>query len=444
MNSEGDQTLLIRPKYRAITYNWDILSKYGSEANLYCLTDFQAAWLSSNTSYFAWKTRWENCPCTDEELALMRAELDYNLTNCFDTRWMGNLNYLFERSVNEQLQEFADEYALGGIAGINADTPTDFYNGDASSDRDIALCMACDTYVRSYLNVWLQQAALLIGLVSVLGIFVASTPFIGLIAGVVIAGLAFITQTAVDAVNDSDAVNDVICCMFNGLYSQTVTEANFQAALDGCAFTVGSNQEIIRSLMVGDLAQSKNWFSFLDALGQSYVLISAGVTFNCDCVPAPVQWQWDSSFTVTKNVFVPKNSGYGDLAGWTSGTGWTTKSNQLSPTGYSRLQYITSSFSDTRIKVVTMVFDLTKGSFNNTSQAVYSIVLWLGGVQVANTQVSFASASNGTNKVFTLTTNVICDQIDILVRSSSQPTATYSGAVKLTSLHIEGEGSNPF
>jgi len=67
MNSD-EYYYLQNKRWRAITYNWDILSTYGNGSKLYCLTDFQAAWLLSNTEYMRWSKRCENCPCSQFDM----------------------------------------------------------------------------------------------------------------------------------------------------------------------------------------------------------------------------------------------------------------------------------------------------------------------------------------------------------------------------------------
>lgn len=445
----SQNTNLLKKQWRALTYDWDILATYGNESKLYCLTDFQAAWLLSNTDYMAWANRWSNCPCTEDDMYAMKAELEYNLMNCFDTRWMGQLEYVYQRAAEEQLEGFQIAYDADGIPGINEDTPTDYYNGDDSYNRQLALCMACDTYVRSYLNNWLQQAALLIGLVSILGIFVSSTPFIGLIACVIIGGLAFITQTAIDAVNDAEAVNDVICCMFNGLYGQLVNEAHFQDSLDGCTFESGTNAGIVRDIIASDLNQSKNWFTFLNALGDSWILLEAGVDYTCDCVPEPPTWAYESQFTVDQDGWQAYVGSLGNPAAtYLSPLYWNYNSVQVIPGGYWRSCGIEYNFdSPAHVDHISMIFALTKGSYGTPSQNAIAIQARIGGVTgtlVAEVTTIFSTATNGDPKTMSLTVNADIDYIYLFVRSSNQASASYSGSCRIYSCNVDGQGDNPF
>jgi len=443
MASMDEYYYLSKKSFRALIVNWEQASQYDmSNGKLYCLSDFQAQWLLSNAEYMRWGTRWSNCPCNQTDLDAMHAELEYNLMNCFDTRWMGQLDYVYQRANDEQLELFELEYDVDGIPGINEDTPTDDYNGDDSLNRQKALCMACDTYVRSYLNAWLQQAQLLIGVVSILGVFVFTTPFIGLIALSILGGLAYITQTAINAVNAADAVSDVICCMYSGLYGQAVNQANFIASLDGCAFGIGSNQAIVRDLIASDLNQNKNWYSFLNALGDSWVLLEAGVDYTCACVPEPT-WSHSFDFTVTDGGFVVSTSGLvsGNQGVWISGTGWRYGDGVFASNVSRRAVNISRSNTPTPFTKVQLTFDLTKGTWVNPAEQEFNFnVPTLGAINLSN-----SAMVNGSNQLYEISgspTNV--GSMSIRLLSSLTNNGTFSGSVVLKSLYIEGTGVDPF
>lgn len=445
----SQNTNLLKKQWRAITYDWDILATYGQESNLYCLTDFQAAWLLSNTDYMAWKNRWSNCPCTEDDMYAMKAELEYNLMNCFDTRWMGQLQYMYDQLQNDQLEEYQIEYDADGIAGINEDTPTDFYNGDDSLNRQKALCMACDIYIRSYLNQFLDSASQeLTGLI-VAGVVVQLVPGFGLIAGAILAGLAYLTQQYVDACNDSDAINDLVCCMFNGLYDQNVNQEHFEDSLAGCDFEPGTNQFRLQGLVSSDLNQIKNWFSFLDALGKAWDLLEKGISYTCDCVPEPPTWIYNSQFTVDEDGWQAYVGLSGNpAAAYLSPLYWNYNSVQVNPGQYWRACAIEYTFDNpTHVDDIEMIFALSKGAFANTAQPAYAIQARLGGESgtlVYQNNVSFAAATNGDPKTLSVNVNAVVDYIYLFTRSSSQPSASYSGSCRIYSTQITGQGDNPF
>lgn len=297
MNS-SEYTYLQKKKWRAITYNWDTLSTYGNRSNLYCLTDFQVAWLLSNTEYMRWGSRWVDCPCSQSDLDAMKAEMEYNLMSCIDIQpWQ--LDYVYEQTQNAQRDRYQDLYDLGGIPELNADTPTDFYSGDGSDERIDALCMACDTYVNSFVANWLEIARRANTALNFSILVVRFVPYIGTVAAIALKALSVVTQVAIDAMADEDAVNEVICCMYTTLDGSAVNQANFETCLDACGFAPGSNVSIVRDLVSADIDNFKNWLTFLNALGDSYVWMQAGVDYRCPCNV------WDYEIDLTSILILP-------------------------------------------------------------------------------------------------------------------------------------------
>lgn len=429
-------------KWRAITPDWNVLSTYSEHSKLYCLTDFQAAWLLSQTEYMHWKTRWQNCPCTQSDLDAMKAGLEYNLMNCFDTRWMGQLQYVYDEQSAEQLDVFQTAYDAGGIPALNPDTPTDFYDGNGSVARVNALCMACDTYVRSYLNNWLSKAALFIGLVSILGIFVSVTPVTGLIAGVIIGGLAFMTQTVVDAIADEQAVEDVVCCMFTTLQNSAVNELNFEISLGACGFPVGSNQAIIRDLVASDMNQFKNWLSFLNTLGDCYVFMLAGVDYTCPCQVTPT-WTHLFDFEASDGGWTQITTGIvsGTAGVWVAGSGWQATDTSYNPSTFRRLALIERTFPSTVITKITVTYDLTK----DTTWANPAEFIINDAYVSAQARLTYANAVDGNGQTIIDSGSNTRTKLTLRHLSSlSNTPGHYAGIATIKSIFIEGEGTNPF
>lgn len=268
-------------QWRAITYDYLGLATNSDISRLYCLTDFQVAWLLSNVPYYNWKPRWENSEHTQVELNDEMANLEYALMSCLQLQ-PASLDYLYDRAMVEDLAIYDSAYGGGGIPELNENTPTDFYNGDDSIIRREALCTACNIYVRSYINNWIAKAQLTLGITIVASVVVSISLVGGVIAGTLLAGLALITQTALLAMQDNNAIDNVVCCMYNGLLSQTVTQDNWDESLDSCGFDVGSNEAIIRDIVASDITQFDNWLTFLNSLGDAFVLADNGVT-SCPC-----------------------------------------------------------------------------------------------------------------------------------------------------------------
>lgn len=441
---DRDRVLQQNKRWRAISYDWDILSAYGQSRRLYCLSDFQVAWLLSTAPYMGWKSRWENCPCTPEELANMTAELEADLMMCCDFN-PPDIGFVKGQINQQTLQEYQDRFDSGGIPELNPNTPTTFYSGTGSIEEVNALCMAVDTYIRSYLDSWRQTALATLALGGIALIFTAVNPLLGLIAGLVVTGLSFITKTATDAATDETAIQQLVCCMNTALDGADVTEANFQTSLDACGFTTGSNASIIRDIVASDLDKQGNWLSFLNALGDATVLTQANVVFDCPCAN---NWAWTSDFNTDQNIWVPiaLNPPFDtDRAVWNVGTGWNFVDSQLDTAVFRRNCSIVATFPSTQIDSFQMVWDLTNGTYNPaiTQLAVQFV---LGGVVQSSQSFASGSISNGNDKVFNFggTLPVTADEIRVFNACSNNNVASFSGNVKIDEFTITGFGTNPF
>jgi hypothetical protein len=344
-------TPLQKKAWRAITYDYEGLASYSDTARLYCLTDFQVAWLQSNVLYYNWLTRWTNQNATQKELDEQQAELENALMTCIQLQ-PSQIEYLYKEQMTQTLDEYNTLFDSGGIPELNSNTPTDFFSGDDSSDRLDALCSACNVYVRTYAQNWIQVAQATLAVVAVIGIFASITVVGGIIASVLVGGLAFITSVALDAMQDNDALDNVVCCMRDELNGRAITSANFETALDSCGFTVGSNEAIIRDIIASDLDKQDNYLSFINALGDQYVLSQIGV-YSCPCAP---QWSktWlngDGTPTVDDWTIV-----YGT---YDSGNDRITETNVNASSDASRTEYLIPAGKTTTITKMTMTYDVS-------------------------------------------------------------------------------------
>lgn len=294
MSVESTYVTLQNKKWRAITYNYvNLMDGLSEGSKLYCLTDFQRTWLMSNIDYMRFPTRWTNLSITKDELNQLADDLELALMSCVDIQPY-QVEFTYNQTVKQTLDNFQSAYDLGGISELNPNTPTDFYDGDGSDNRESALCTACKIYVYSYAANWVTVAQTTLGIAVLFGIAASLSIVGGIIASVLVGGLAFITQTAIDAMTDEDALDNVACCMYNALQGQVVGQSIFENSLDACGFLVGSNESIVRDIISADLDKFKNWLSFLNSVGDSFVYAEAGIS-DCPCPDICTQL-WD--FTI--------------------------------------------------------------------------------------------------------------------------------------------------
>jgi len=420
MNPHSSNQSLSSKKYRAITYDYEALQLFSTESKLYCLTDQQVAWIRANIPYYFWKTRWTNLNISNEKLSENASELEYALMSCLDLQ-PATIQYIYDREVKKQLELFNTLYNSGGIAVLNPDTPTDFFNGDDSDDRNSALCTALTIYVRTYIQNWVTQAQIALGVVVVVGIVASISVVGGLIASVLVGGLALITQTALDAMADDGAINDVICCMLSNLENTAVSQVNWEASLDSCGFDVGSNQAIIRDIVASDIEQFDNYLSFLNSLGDSFVLAESGVSVCVECLDV---WEHDIDFTIDQQGFVISQGNYNarlECACWNPGPG--QENRLIAKLTFSQDVVITNIELDTDINTSNrgggwcVVFDQQFGSPVATGSSVPK------GRQTWSTG-------------FSRTQDTL--QLDI---NQSKPCSGYGYVYGMT---VHGEGYNPF
>ena len=309
---------LEKKAWRAIQYDWDTLVTAIGGGKLYCLTDFQATWLQANVEYLRWQTRQVNCPCTPEELATLADELELALMSCVDFQPY-QLDYVYNNQVQQKVNELQTLWQ-GNPSDLNPNSPDDNFNGNNSTDRNNALCNACKIFVYSYSQNWVRTAQTVLGVTFVIGLLASITLIGGMVATVLVGGLAFITSTALDAMQDEDALDDVVCCMYNALLNQAISQTTFEQSLDACGFLPGSNQAIIRDIISSDLVQFPNYLSFLEQLGLQFVLAEAGVV-DCPCDPSPM-WTQNFDFTIDDQGFVPSTVSAITRAVYHPGDGW--------------------------------------------------------------------------------------------------------------------------
>jgi len=168
--------------------------------------------------------------------------------------------------------EGLDDGTVGSFAPDAPDTTWDTDSGDATQAeidrRDAALCWAVAQYLAEILRLTAAQVNEAGALAQVVGtILTFFSPPIGLVVG--LTGL--LTKTFFQAlVNDPAAVQKVICCMYDGLTGEAVNFDTFQASLDDCGFTFGTNEAQIAGLVAQLNADEANYRVFTRFVGKAF------------------------------------------------------------------------------------------------------------------------------------------------------------------------------
>lgn len=195
-------------------------------------------------------------------------------------------------------------------------------DGEQTSDeaglRATALCLA----VRQYVNQSMYDAYQLVLSRAQEPADAAAAQFLlnGIIAyivGIVVLFLDAAKTVAdiLDALNDSDAMDDVVCALYSALNGREISQAEFTAAINGLA-VAGEHQATIVEILQLNAAHDSNWHYMLDLMGASYNAAQAGAAGDC-CQP-----DWSCEGWVDLRAGVPP--GVNILAGtWVPGVGVT-------------------------------------------------------------------------------------------------------------------------
>ena len=427
-------------RWRAIGYNWDILSNYDNTSRLYCLTDFQAAWLLSNTEYMRWSSRWQNCPCTQADLDAMKAEMEFNLMSCVDFQpWQ--LQALYEDAQQAEINQYKADFD-GDPSSVNPSAPDDFFNGDGSSDRDDALCTALTLWTYSYAVDWSTKASLVLG-VAYAGAAIATalTGVGGIIAVVALADLLAPLQDQINALNNITALDTVICDWNTALQGTAISASNWNAAVSGLSYTPGSDEDIIQQLFAFDTDDLGNFLSFVNALGNGYDLAQRGI-FICPCNDA---WSSILDFTTSDyGVVFQLDDSSNPIGEWVNGVG-------LKPTnavvgGVNRRQIAASiNFDDSTVTSQIMQGSYTRGTNTGGFSVALIEAMRFGGSVVSGTSESqpFSSFSVGVPTLMLVNSDgysVTADRADMTAACSY---INFSGDATIETLTITGIGIKP-
>lgn len=214
---------------------------------------------------------------------------------------------------------YEDKYD-GSPTSINPDAPT--VNFGSSGDRLDALCAALMAYIYQAANAQVQAlvagdvaafallAAAAILLIPGLNLFYLAGASLALLAGGGIIGVS--TGTAIEALTDTSALDNVVCYMRDQLKSLSVTQANFAAVLNTYPWSPGSHESIVADFLKAQLGT--NYLAMLDMLGQAYSgAINGQPLPSCPCVVEDCL-----DFTSSDQDV----AAYGGAGQWIDGAGW--------------------------------------------------------------------------------------------------------------------------
>lgn len=208
----------------------------------------------------------------------------------------------------------------GTPASINPDAPTVTFNQNAYTDtdatvklRDIALCLAVRRYVYELLSIVIERGAVALGIGApgVLALLAAG-PIAFVVGAVAAAIAAYLLQEVIDAAEDQDALDEVVCDLYKALRNRSNSAASMDAAVQSLSDGSG-NRAVIVFVLKQFSSKQQNYLMMLDGLAAGYTAAQAGAENDC-CPEDPTC----SGYIAFEGQSMPFGVAYGN---WTPGSG---------------------------------------------------------------------------------------------------------------------------
>lgn len=163
------------------------------------------------------------------------------------------------------------------------------------------------------------------------------------------------------------------------------------------------------------------------------------------CGECPDTWIWQSDFPISENIFEIQNYGGDDLGTYQPTVGFLSADARIAGQSYSRIIILqTEEFAGATIDRVIMNYDYTKGDTDDQTIAAISLNIIKLDDSTESTILNFNQTQNGTGLVMEVQLDAPAKAISLLIRSSREGSANFSGVVGLNSITVTGSGVNPF
>jgi hypothetical protein len=325
---------------KAILFDYDFLAALSTDKCMYCLSPVTVQLCISMLEMAGWNTRYFSVIGTgldqdviDQWSANAQAELMAD--QCVDAT---AINYVTQVDIDNQFNSWS---TATSNTQINIYAPVTTFNttsGETTAQDDFrlsALCYACSYWVDAACEAMKQTIGQGVSLGNIIAIG------LGIIAGVLAAASAPLTAGASLAVltaflsgcaflgagvfgflsnailNDASARTEVACNLFQQLTGLAPTKANFYAQA-GSITTVNTNAGLIAdgiALLINDTgSQEKQFDSFINLLGEGFVMAQSGYLPVCDNCGWCVEYEayetapdgWGFIYTTPTWVGTPK------------------------------------------------------------------------------------------------------------------------------------------
>lgn len=428
-------------RWKGITLDYDFLLEQDNAIEwMLCLTERELQVLKAAIAPFHWKTRYFSdtqeidTDFIEHMIASLELRLDGYCMPCQD------INTFIVLAQNVAVEMIYNRYDGSTPSSVNENAPDDYFDGDGSAAREMALCMALNAWSLSYIDNWLKQASVVLGL-ALAGAWFFAVPVLGWVACAVMAGAVYVTAVYFTALQNESAIEDVLCCWYDNLLNQAISRANWASAMALCDFDEGTDQFKIWQVLSSELNNDKQWTSFIDPLGNAYLQALAGVS-DCPCTSCATDWTHE---------FL---NGNGGAANWYVDPAYPYGSYDAVNDRFDGTNRVVSAAWDywDNIWLTTFVTPVT--ITNVTIYVSYDTryqppTIEYGSIaQNLPTYIKLVSktGSNPASGTFTLSTGVICRQLsEIRIRSTANhQDGVMTGYTRITRIVVSGVGTDPF
>lgn len=181
-------------------------------------------------------------------------------------------------------------------SSVTTYAPNMVYDGGDTDDdqqRDKAICYAIGAWYDVTKQAVVDYAAnkndalaatSAAGVTAAVSVF--GTPFAGFLAGAVVGvlvkGVSLLGAASQESAYTA-ARDEIICCMYEGLKGDTLTQERFQASVSACGFESGSDTEAIRVLINAMVQDQSVYLSFLKAASSGFDYAEFAELPDCPC-----------------------------------------------------------------------------------------------------------------------------------------------------------------
>lgn len=331
----------------------------------------------------------------------------------------------------------------------------EYDSGPEDADRDTAICYALEALTEGVFNAveerilnLLDKQGLLSSIVKFMtgGWFASEGSLLAALSNSVVDAIfgSDALEAAADALSNTSARRNVVCCLYEQLEGATVTFAAWQLARSSCNYAPASDEELLLDILDPLFAGLDAYLSWVSLVSNGVDLAVDDIIGN-DCLTCG-QWIASIDFTSSDGGFVLDGLQLGDDFGeYLAGTGWhvTTLENPQNPVQDMTAVVITLAFTGGTYTLTQadLTFDYTLGTWTGSSQLAQRITRG-----TTTTSVNKASTSDGDDQVLSTPSTPVAGaaKFDLFLRTSLKlKTESPTGDALMTNIQIMGSGAIP-